>query len=91
MCEPRTYRHWIKYKDLISFNVVVKETDLYICASANLKRKAYKLVLKYRDKLERYIGQHPTFLTSLEPLAVDENAPRIVKEMAKAAERVGVG
>ncbi len=91
MYEPRTYRHWIKYKDLISFNIVVRETDLYICASTNLKRKAYKLVLKYRDKLERYIGQHPTFLTSLEPLPVDENAPRIVREMAKAAERVRVG
>jgi len=91
MYEPRTYRHWIKYKDLISFNIVIRETDLYICASSNLKRKAYKLVLKYRDKLEGYIGQHPTFLTSLKPLPIDENAPRIVREMAKAAERVKVG
>ena len=91
MYEPRTYRYWINYKDLISFNIVVKETDLYICASTNLKRKAYRLVLKYRDKLERYIGQHPTFLTSLEPLPVDENAPRIVKAMAEAAVRVGIG
>jgi len=40
MFEPRTYRHWVKGKDLISFNVVVKETDLYIRASSNLKRKA---------------------------------------------------
>jgi len=91
MYEPRTYRHWINYKDLISFNIVVKETDLYICASTNLKRKAYRLVLKYRDKLEGYIGQHPTFLTSLEPLPIDENAPRIVKAMAESAVRVGIG
>ncbi len=91
MYEPRTYRHWINSKDLISFNIVVKETDLYICASTNLKRKAYRLVLKYRDKLERYIGQHPTFLTSLEPLPVDEDAPRIIKAMAEAAVRVGIG
>ena len=91
MYEPRTYRHWVKGKGLISFNVVVKETDLYIRASRNLKRKALKLVLKYRDTLERYIGQHPTFLTSLEPLPVDENAPRIVKAMAEAAVRVGIG
>ncbi|GAH98644.1 unnamed protein product [marine sediment metagenome] len=61
MYEPRTYRHWINYKDLVSFNIVVKETDLYICASSNLKRKAYRLVLKYRDKLEGYIEQHPAF------------------------------
>ena len=91
MYEPRTYRHWINYKDLISFNIVVKETDLYICASTNLKRKAYRLVLKYRDKLEGYIGQHPSFFTSLEPLAVDENARRIVKAMAESAARVGIG
>ncbi len=55
MYEPRTYRHWVKDKDLISFNVVVKETDLYIRASTDLRRKALKLVLKYRDTLERYI------------------------------------
>ena len=91
MYEPRTYRHWIKDKDLISFNVVVKETDLYIRASTNLKRKAYKLVLKYRNALESYISQHPTFLTSLEPLPVSDDAPRIIIEMSAAAEKVGVG
>ena len=91
MYEPRTYRHWVKDKDLIPFNIVVKETDLYIRASTNLKRKALKLVSKYRDTLERYIERHPTFLTSLEPVPVDDNAPRIISEMAEAAEKVGVG
>jgi len=91
MYEPRTYRHWVKDKDLIPFNVVVKETDLYIRASTNLKRKALKLVSKYRDTLERYIERHPAFLTSLEPVPVDDNAPHIIREMAEAAEKVGVG
>jgi len=91
MYEPRTYRHWIKGGDLISFNVVVKETDLYIRASTNLKRKALKLVVKYRDILERYIRRYPTFLTSRQPLPVDENAPHIVKAMSEAASRAGVG
>ena len=91
MYEPRTYRHRVKGKDLISFNVVVKETDLYISASANLKSKAHKAVLKYRDALERYIERHPSFLDSLEPIPVGEDAPRIVKSMSWAAERVGVG
>ena len=89
--EPRTYRHWIKGKDLISFNIAVKETDLYIRASTNLKRKAYKLVLKYRDVLERYIERHPAFLTSLKPLPVNDDAPRIVRLMSEATNRVGVG
>jgi len=91
MYEPKTYRHLVNYKDLISFNVVVKETDLYICALSNLKRKAHRLVLKYRDKVERYIEQHPSFLTSLEPLPVDEAAPLIVKTMAEATAKVGIG
>ena len=91
MYEPRTYRHWIKDKDLVSFNIVVKETDLYIRASTNLRRRAYKLVLKYRNKLEKYIEQHPAFLTSLKPLPVDEKAPLIVKEMSESTARVGVG
>ncbi len=91
MYQPRTYRHWVKDKDLVSFSVVVKETDLYIRASTNLKRKAHKLVLKYRDILERYIDQHPLFLTSLEPLPLTEGAPHIVKEMCRATAAVGVG
>ena len=91
MYQPRTYRHWIKGDDLISFNVTVKETDLYIRASTNLKRKAHRLVLKYRDALERYIERHPAFLTSLEPLPVDANAPHIVRAMSEAASKAGVG
>ncbi len=91
MYEPRTYRHWIKGGDLISFNVVVKETDLYIRASTNLKSKARKLVLKYRHALERYIERHPAFLTSLKPLPVDDNAPHIVKAMSEAASKAAVG
>jgi len=91
MYQPRTYRHWVKDKDLVSFNVVVKETDLYIRASINLKRKALKLVLKYRDLLERYIERHPSFLTSLEPVAIGDDAPRIVTEMAESARKVGIG
>jgi len=91
MYEPRTYRHWIKGQDLISFNVVVKETDLYIRASTNLKRKALKLVLKYRNTLERYIERHPSFLTSLEPFSAADDAPDIVKSMSESASKVGVG
>ncbi len=91
MHQPRTYRHWIKDKDLVSFNVAVKETDLYLRAATDLHRKAYKLVLKYRDTLESYIERHPAFLTSLNPLAADEDAPRIVQEMSAAAGKAGVG
>ncbi len=91
MYEPRAYRHWVKDGDLISFSVVIKETDLYIRASSNLKSKARKLVVKYRDALEKYIERHPLFLTSLKPLPVDDNAPKIVRAMSEAASKAGVG
>ncbi len=91
MYEPRTYRHQIKGKDLVSFNVVVKETDLYVRASSNLKRKTERLVLKYREMLERYIEHHPIFLTSLKPVTVGADAPRIIKLMAESASKVDVG
>ena len=91
MYEPRTYRHQIKGEDLVSFNVVVKETDLYVRASSNLKRKTERLVLKYREMLERYIEHHPIFLTSLKPVTVGADAPRIIKLMAESASKVGVG
>ena len=89
--EPRTYRHWVEGKDLVSFTVTVKETDLYIRASSNLRRKAHRLVLKYRGLLEKYIERCPSFLTSLKSLPIPEDAPLIVRQMAEAAQKVGVG
>jgi ApbE superfamily uncharacterized protein (UPF0280 family) len=89
--QPRTYRHWIEGKDLVAFNVREKETDLYIRAGANLQRKAYRLVLKYRYQLEGYIKRYPVFQTSLEPVRVPEYAPAIVRQMAAAGEKAGVG
>ncbi len=91
MYEPRTYRHWIKDSDLVSFNVTVKETDLYIRARNNLKAKALEAVVKCRTPLEEYIESHPLFLSSLEPCSVEKDAPAIVSEMAQAAQVVGVG
>jgi len=91
MYEPRTYRHWIKDSELVSFNVTVKETDLYIRARNNLKAKALEAVVKCRTPLEEYIESHPLFLSSLEPCSVEKDAPAIVREMAQAAQVVGVG
>jgi ApbE superfamily uncharacterized protein (UPF0280 family) len=89
--EPRTYRHWIDGTDLISFDVNVKETDLYIRARVDLHRKAQRLVHKYRYQLEGYIKKNPAFLTSLEPIPVPHYAPDIVKEMVQAGIDAGVG
>jgi ApbE superfamily uncharacterized protein (UPF0280 family) len=91
MYQPRTYRHWVKDKELTAFSVTVRETDLYIRARSNLKSRAHKLVVEYRRTLEEYIERHPVFQTSLEPLAVADDAPQIVTDMAESAEKCGVG
>ena len=91
MYEPRTYRCWIKDSDLVSFTVVVEQTDLYIRARRNLKDKAIRSVLKYRDSLENYIRHDPLFLTTLEPYQAEADAPLIIKEMAKASQIAEVG
>jgi ApbE superfamily uncharacterized protein (UPF0280 family) len=91
MYQPRTYRHWFRDSDLVSFNVVVKETDLCISARTNLRRKALRLVSKYRSTLERYITQHPSFLTSMEALPIDDDTPQIIKMMLEAAYKARVG
>jgi len=91
MQEPRFYRHWIKDSDLVSFEVVVKQTDLYIRSRRNLRNKARDSVLKHRGSLEAYIGRHPLFLTTLDPYKAEAEAPAIVKEMARVSQLAGVG
>jgi ApbE superfamily uncharacterized protein (UPF0280 family) len=77
--------------DLVSFQVTLKETELFVRAGKNLRRQTVRLVAKYRDMLERYIRQQPVFLTALQPVTVADTAPDIVKEMAQAAQQTGVG
>ena len=91
MYEPRRYRSWTKDKDLISSNIVLKETDLYVSSTVNLRAKTQRLVSKYRTKLEKYIAENPEFLNSLSPITVGSKAPDIVKKMAEAGKKAGVG
>jgi hypothetical protein len=91
MYQPRTYRHWIKDTDLVSFEVVVKETDLQIRAQRDLKAETLDLIIKHRTPLEEYIQSHPLFISSLEPVPVERDAPDIVKNMAQATRIAGVG
>jgi ApbE superfamily uncharacterized protein (UPF0280 family) len=91
MHEPRFYRHWIKDSGLVSFNVVVEQTDLYIRSRRNLKDKALSSVLKHRGSLEAYIGRHPLFLTTLDSYEAEAEAPAIVREMARVSQLTDVG
>ena len=91
MREPRFYRHWIRDDDLVSFELTVKQTNLYIRSRRDLKDKALGSVLRHRGSLESYIARHPIFLTTLEPYQAETRAPAIVREMAGASQLTGVG
>ncbi len=48
-------------------------------------------VVRQRRILEDYIGRHPDFRQSLEPLELLAGAPEVAQSMARAARLVGVG
>jgi ApbE superfamily uncharacterized protein (UPF0280 family) len=87
----RTYRNWILKNNLIGFNVNVRETDLFISADSDLTSIALASVHRFRSSLESYISGHPEFFRSLTPVAYDEWAPEIVRDMMRASEKAGVG
>lgn len=87
----RKYRKRVDPGDLISFQVVVKETDLWISAGQNLERVARDLVHHYRHQLENYIESHPELLTAMTAYPKDPYAPPMVREMIEATQDAGVG
>jgi len=90
--QERTYRNRVSKKEnLVSFQIKVGETDLYISAGKNLADIARKSVHKYRRFIEEYIKHQPQFLDSLIPIKPDEMAPAIIKEMLNASRLSGVG
>ena len=91
MYEERAYRNLVKADDLINFEVIVQETDLFVRAERNLSKEARESILKYRHQLETYIAMHPEFVKSLVPLGEDPYAPDIVKEMIRSSTLAHVG
>lgn len=87
----RTYRKRTTARDLISFRVAVKETDLWVSADRKLEKETRDLVLKYRYQLENYIQFHSTFLSTLAPYPEDPYAPAMIRDMIQATRTVGVG
>ncbi len=89
--EERKYREYFKAEGLAGFEVIEKETDLFIFADSDLKEKAYEAVLKYRDDLEKFILEHNEFAATFSPYRVPYNAAPIIKDMAWAAKKANVG
>lgn len=85
------YRKTMGRKDLVSFRVTEKESDLHIQAQKNLEKTARKVLTLLRRDIQDYIRAIPTFLTSLVPLPLDPNASPIVQKMLLAGRRAKVG
>jgi len=92
----RDYRNTLTNKDLKSFRVTVKETDLYISVDepsyvSQLEKKTENLVLALRYDLEEYIAADPVFKSTLKPHAPAPGAPLLARTMCDAARVAGVG
>jgi len=90
--QRRFYRDWVRCKDLRLTRIIDKETDLQILTNKPLDKNFVKeRIQQYRWDIESYIIKEKRFLTALGPIAVELNAPPIVKGMAEAAKLADVG
>jgi len=85
------YRKRVHPKDLISFRVLIKETDLLVSSSRDLTRQTKERVYHYRRQLEDYIRSKSDFLSTLLPFPEDPFAPEIIREMISVTRMFGVG
>jgi ApbE superfamily uncharacterized protein (UPF0280 family) len=86
----REYRR-VENSGLVSSLVKMAETDLHILAPTPVADQVLPLVSLLRADIERYIAQYPQFLAALAPLALDQQAPEIVRQMLAAGIQAGVG
>jgi ApbE superfamily uncharacterized protein (UPF0280 family) len=89
--EKRIYRSLIIKDNLISYNVRITESDLFVSSDTNLAEHVLKSLAGHRHSLEAYIKTHPDFRTSLSPVAKDALAPPIIRCMLESAKICGVG
>ncbi|MEW6552806.1 MAG: UPF0280 family protein [Actinomycetota bacterium] len=87
----RFYRDNMRAEGLVSFRVVVKESDLFIFAERDLAAEARSSLLRHRGDLEEFIARQPRFRTSFRPYEVPPGSSPVVRAMAEAATKVGVG
>jgi ApbE superfamily uncharacterized protein (UPF0280 family) len=86
----RTYRA-SHHDQLVSFQLVIEETDLWVAAREDLGQPMADHVRFLRGQIKSYAAIHPEFLTSLEPLEAEARAPEIIRRMCRAGQKTGVG
>ena len=85
------YRDLIKPGNLFSFQVSIKESDLLVLANKKLPKETEEALIWCRKDIEQYIYQNPVFRTTFKPFPLEEKMPPIVKAMAEASQKAGVG
>ena len=82
----------LKTKSLVKESFEFKETrGLILSDSKEAIELALSSLRENREKLERYVRKNPKFLYSLTPIKIDNDAPHVVRIMAEAASKAGVG
>ncbi|MEM3539085.1 MAG: UPF0280 family protein [Nitrososphaerales archaeon] len=72
--------------------IVINQSNLlFISDTPQTISIALKSIILHRKYLERYIKDHPEFRFSLEPINVEDDAPKVVKLAAFSAELANVG
>ena len=89
--QARNYRCVVPSGALVGYRVTVRETDLQIYSRQAMPELARETVLALRGHLEAFIADHPAFLKSLSPWAIDTPAPPLVQAMIQAGRQAGVG
>lgn len=81
----------MKLKNLFKQDFQCKESRCTIISDKeDAIEAAVSSIESHREQLEKYIRDHPKFLYSLKPVRVDKG-PKVVKLMAEAAHKAGVG
>lgn len=91
MKKELVYRELITPRDLFSFQVEIKESNLFVLASRKLPKQTEEALVWCRKDIEQYIYRNPIFRTTFKPFPPEEGMPSIVRTMAEAGREAGVG
>ena len=91
MYEKRSYRQAFDLKDLLTYEVKLVTTDLFIASVTNRSDEVFEKIRSLRNDILSYSAGDPGFLSSLVPVEIYKEAPYIVKRMAEAAIKADVG
>jgi ApbE superfamily uncharacterized protein (UPF0280 family) len=89
--DERFYRNIAAPVKLARFEVRIRQSDLLVFATQDLGTLAFETLAEARRELERYIEHDGGFKRAMSPYEVDERAPGIAREMAKAGSEYDVG